>query len=78
MTIFDIHADFEGLTFQVKRLADLLEEWIHPPPTAEQASPSKKDWEVTTFRPRSRWEAEAEDRHWRNVSEEVAGIMPRK
>lgn len=78
MTIFDIHADVEALTFQVQRLADLLEEWIHPSPGAEQVSPTKKNWEVTTFKPRGRWEAEREDRHWRNVTEEVAGIMPRK
>lgn len=78
MTIFDIHADFEGLTFQVKRLADLLEEWIHPPPTAKQAEQRKPDWEITRFQPRSRWEAEREDRAWRNVSEDVAGVMPRK
>jgi len=78
MTLLEFHADIEQLTFQVKRLADLFEEYLHPKPTAEEVSPTKKDWEVTTFKPRGRWEAEREDREWRKQSDEVAGIMPRK
>lgn len=78
MTLLEFHADIEQLTFQIKRIADLFEEYVHPRPTAEEASPTKKKWEVTTFRPKEKWDAEREDRAWRNQTEEVAGIMPRK
>ena len=76
MTLLEVHADLEQLTFQMKRIADLLEEWIHPPAHNGQADP--RHAELTRVNPKSRWEAEAEDRKWRRISEAEAAVMPRR
>jgi len=76
MTLLEFHADLEQLTFQMKRIADLLEEWIKPPTHNGQVD--RKQVELTVVKPRSRWEAEAEDRKWRKISEAEAAVMPRR
>lgn len=76
MTLLEFHADVEQLTFQMKRIADLLEEWIHPPAHNGQVDP--RHVELTRVNPRGRWEAEAEDRKWRKISEAEASILPRR
>lgn len=76
MTLLEIHADLEQLTFQVKRIADLLEEYVHPPrPTF---TPYASKAELHVVQPRSRWEAEQEERRYRGVSDGEAGVMPRR
>lgn len=77
MTLLEFHADIEQLTFQVKRLADMFEEYLHPP-HALGAATDRQKVEVSRVTPRGRWEAESEDRLWRRQSDEVAAIMPRK
>lgn len=75
MTLFELHADMEQLTFQMKRIADVLERLIPP---AVIHTPSGTKAELHQVQPRSRWEAEKEDRRWRSVSDEVAAVTPRR
>lgn len=77
MTLLEFHADIEQLTFQMKRIADLLEEYIHPPGALKVAT-DRQSAEVTRIQPKKRWKVESEDRAWRRQSDEVAAIMPRK
>lgn len=76
MTLMEFHADVEQLTFQMKRIADLLEEWIHPP--AHNGQVDQQKVEMMRVNPRSRWEAEVEDRKWRKISDAEAAVMPRR
>lgn len=76
MTLLELHADVEQLAFQVKRIADLLEDWIKPP--AHNGSADGKRTELTVVTPRSRWEEEVADRRWRQISDAEAAVMPRR
>lgn len=76
MTLLEFHADLEQLTFQMKRIADLLEEYVHPPVHNAQVDP--RHAELTRVNPKSRWEAELEDMKWRRISAIEASVMPRK
>ena len=75
MTLFELHADMEQLAFQMKRIADILERLIPP---AVIHTPAETKAELHQVQPRSRWEAEKEDRRWRSVSDEVAAVTPRR
>lgn len=75
MTLFELHADMEQLTFQMKRIADVLEQLL--PPRSPIAGGSAKA-ELHQIMPRGRWEAEREDRKWRNIGDEVAAVTPRR
>lgn len=71
------NTDLQETNVQLKRIADLLEEYIHPPGVLRAAT-DRQSVEVSRIQPRGRWEAEREDRAWKNQTDEVAGIMPRK
>ena len=77
MTLIEFHADLESLTFQIKRIADLLEAYIYPPQPPKYPRGGAKA-ELHVVQPRSRWEAEAEERRFRGVSDGEAGVMPRR
>jgi hypothetical protein len=71
------NTDLQETNVQLRRIADLLEEYIHPA-YAIKAATNRQKVEVTRITPYVRWEAEREDRAWRNQTDEVVGIMPRK
>jgi hypothetical protein len=71
------NTDLQETNVQLKRIADLLEEYIHPA-GALKAATDRQSVEVSRIQPRSRWEAEKEQRAWWKQTDEVAGIMPRK
>jgi len=75
MTLFELHADMEQLTFQMKRIADALEQLL---PVRSPIVGGSAKAELHQIIPRGRWEAEREDRKWRNIGDEVAAVMPRR
>jgi len=75
MTLLELHADMEQLTFQMKRIADAIESLLPP---ATMPVSEKRKAELHQITPRGRWEAEKEDRKWRQISDVEAAIMPRK
>ena len=76
MPLINIQADLHGVVVQLKRIADLLEDYIHPAVSERHFDQSQT--KVGRINIHSRWEAEVEDRKLRGVGEEVAGIWPRK
>ena len=76
MTLLEFHADLKQLTFQMKRIADLLKEYVHPPAHNTQVDP--RHAKLTKINPKNKWEAELEDMKWRRISAIEASVMPRK
>lgn len=75
MPFIEVKADLGECARQLKRIADLLEDYIHP----QVPEPlGKGKVEITRLDGRGRWEAEREDRRLRGIAEEVAQVSPRR
>lgn len=75
MSFINVQAELAETNFQLRRIADTLELLVPVPKTYD---PAKSKAELHQIAPRGRWEAEAEDRRWRQVSDVEAAIMPRR
>lgn len=76
MPLIEIQSDFHEVVVQLKRIADLLEGYLHPPVADRRFDKSRV--EITQLNPRGRWEAETEAARQRGDAEGVAGVTPRR
>lgn len=76
MALIDVQADTSEVARQLKRIADLLEDYIYPK-VAERAMASEKAT-VTRVDVRSRWEAEREAGRLQGLDEVSASVRPRR
>jgi hypothetical protein len=77
MSLLNFQAELSETNFQLKRIADLLEAGLTPW-VASDKDTEKRSATLYQVVPKSRWEAEKEDRQWRKVSDVEAAVMPRR
>lgn len=77
MSLLNFQAELSETNFQLKRIADALERALSPEPASDRDT-EKRGATLYQIVPKSRWEAESEDRKWRKVSDAEAAVMPRR